>query len=264
VLAIHTCEGVKRFTSGVRAAGAGMCDDYWRVHNELASREICCDRGSREEKRPSEEKPPPEQECQPATSWFGGAGGCKDMQSPQLVIRQGTATLSMCGYAVFSYKNADFNDQLFADAYRAAMRDQLRSSAASQVCCDKFREAVRTRKPCDPRVDVDCDGTPNRTDRDDEKFPDIDGFSRAQNAAIDTFPYPFDTSNPDFLPNQAARDSKGVGDCPCKWELVKGELNCSPDGKQKHHYKATWRCPKTGAEVVTVRYAPATTPCERR
>jgi hypothetical protein len=222
---IHTCEGTRTFTSGVRAAGTGMCDDFWRVHNALAQREICCDGGPREEKRPPAENRPPKRECEPATPWFGDAGPCKDMQSPQLVIRQGTATLSMCGYAVFSHKDASLNDKLFADAYRFAMRDQLASSSASQVCCDKFREAVRTRKPCDPRTDVDCDGTPNRTDRGEGNMPDIDGFSRAENAAIDTFPEYFNTTNPDFLPNRAARESRGVGDCPCKWELVKGELN---------------------------------------
>src|SRR5262245_21340947 len=140
VLVIHTCEGVKRFTSGVRPAGAGMCDDYWRVHNELAQREICCDRGTREEKRPSE--PPAKQECEPGTPWFGDAGGCKDMQSPQLGIRQGTASLSMCGYNVFSYKDANFSDPVFAEAYRQALRDQLRARSSSQVCCEKFREAV--------------------------------------------------------------------------------------------------------------------------
>jgi hypothetical protein len=170
----------------------------------------------------------------------------------------------MCGYPVFRYRDSSLRDPLFADAYRAAMRDQLLASSSSKVCCDKFAQAVRSGKPCDPRKDVDCDGRPNNTDLDDIKMPDIDAFKRANNAAIDPFPYLFDTSNPDFLPNRTARNSRGVGDCPCKWELVKGELRCSPDGKQDHHYKATWRCPKTGAEVITIKYAPATAPCDRR
>jgi hypothetical protein len=263
VLVIHTCDGVKRFTSGVRPGGTGMCDDYWRVHNALADRVICCDQGSREEKRPPDGKGSPERKCEPRTSWFDDTSDCKEVKSPQLVIRQGTATLYMCGYSVFQYRDSNLNDQLFADAYRAAMRDQLLASSSSKVCCDKFRQAVRTRKPCDPRVDVDCDGTPNRTDIHDRTMPDIDTFIRPDNASIDPFPYRFDTSNPDFLPDRTARNSKGVGDCPCKWELVKGELKCSPDGKQKHYYKATWKCPKTGAEVSTVKYAPATAPCER-
>ena len=263
VLTIHTCDGVKRFTSGVRSAGAGMCDDYWRVNNALADREICCDKGSHDDPRPPAENQPSEKECPPPTSWLGDSSGCKQLASPKLVISRGTATLSMCGYAVFSYRDANLNDQLFADAYRSAMRDQLRAASASKVCCDKFRDAIRTRKPCDPRIDLDCDGRPNRTDVDDIKLPAIDVFTRSDNAAIDFFPG-FDTSNPDFLPDRTARNSRNVGDCPCKWELVKGELNCSPDGKQKHHYKATWKCPKTGAEVITIKYAPATAPCERK
>ncbi|HKZ02174.1 MAG TPA: hypothetical protein VJ180_08040 [Pyrinomonadaceae bacterium] len=104
---------------------------------------------------------------------------------------------------------------------------------------------------------------PDKTDVDDIKMPDIDTFIRPVNAAIDQFPYLFDTHNPDFLPNRTAQAAEGVGDCPCKWELAKGELKCSPDGKQDHYYKATWKCSKTGAEVFTVKYAPATAPCEK-
>ena len=262
VLVIHTCDGVKRYTSGVRPAGTGMCDDYWRVHNALADRMICCDRGSRQKNEPSEEKP--ESECQPPAPWFDDASGCKESKSPELIIARGTARLYMCGYLVFQYKDSNLDDPVFANAYRAAMKDQLLATSSSTICCDKFREAVRTRKPCDPRVDLDCDGTPNRTDVHDTTMPDIDSFVRPANAAIDPFPYQFDTSNPDFLPNRTARNSKGVGDCPCKWELIRGELKCSPDGKLNHYYKATWRCPKTGAEVFTTRYAPATVPCGQR
>ncbi len=42
VLTIHTCEGVKTYRSAVRPGGTGMCDDYWKVHDALANREICC------------------------------------------------------------------------------------------------------------------------------------------------------------------------------------------------------------------------------
>jgi hypothetical protein len=260
---IHTCDGVKHYKSGVRSAGTDMCADYWRVHNQLAGREICCDGGSREEKPQPVNKPAEKEKCEPDTSWLGDSSDCKDVQSPQLVINRGIATLWMCGYAVFSYRHSDLNDGNFATFYRSVMRYQLASSGSSKVCCDKFRQAVRTGKPCDPRVDVDCDGTPNKSDHDEFKMPDFDGFVRADNASIDPFPESFDTGNPDFLPDRTARNSKDVGDCPCKWELVKGELNCSPDGKQKHHYKATWRCPKTGAEVVTIRYASPTVPCKK-
>ena len=42
VLTIHTCAGVKTYKSAVRAGGTGMCDDYWKVHDALLNREICC------------------------------------------------------------------------------------------------------------------------------------------------------------------------------------------------------------------------------
>lgn len=264
VLSINTCNGVKTYTSGVRPGGAGMCADYWRAHDALVNREICCDQGSREEKRPTEEKRSRERECEPPTPWFDGASGCTEFRSPQLVINGGAATLYMCGYPVFYYKDSNLSDPLFANAYKAALRDQLLSTSSSKVCCDRFRQAVRTKKPCDPRRDVDCDGRPNKTDLDSIKMPGINPFTRSDNAAIDPFPYLFDTSNSDFLPTRTARNSKGVGDCPCKWELIRGELKCSPDGKQDHYYKATWRCPKTGAEVLTTKNASATAPCERK
>jgi hypothetical protein len=47
-LVVHTCHGPKTYRSSVRPGGTGMCDDHWRVHDALASREICCDQGSRE------------------------------------------------------------------------------------------------------------------------------------------------------------------------------------------------------------------------
>jgi hypothetical protein len=52
LLKIHTCDGVKTYTSAVRPGGTGVRDDYWKVHNELVNREICCDLGSPEEKQP--------------------------------------------------------------------------------------------------------------------------------------------------------------------------------------------------------------------
>ena len=42
VLTIHTCDGVKTHKSAVRPGGTGMCDDYWKVHDALVNREICC------------------------------------------------------------------------------------------------------------------------------------------------------------------------------------------------------------------------------
>ena len=33
-----------------------------------------------------------------------------------------------------------------------------------QICCELFREAIRTKQPCDPSQNVDCDGRPNTED----------------------------------------------------------------------------------------------------
>jgi hypothetical protein len=261
VLKIHTCEGVKTYTSAVRPGGTGVCDDYWKVHDELVNREICCDPGSPDEKQPPEEKRLPASKCEPPTPWFDTSSGCKELKGPQLVITGDTATLYMCGYAVFNYSDTFLRDRLSANAYRRAMIDQVQSLGLNRVCCDTFRDAVRTGKPCDPRDDVDCDGQPNKSDLDEIKLPAIEIFTRPDDTRIDYFPSNFHKGDPDFLPNRTARASKGVGDCPCKWELISGELKCSPDGKQKHYYKATWRCPQTRAEVFTVKYAPATESC---
>ena len=62
VLDIHTCEGTKTTTSGVRDGGTGMCDDFWSVHHALANREICCDQGEPSRERSAEvpvPTPPP-------------------------------------------------------------------------------------------------------------------------------------------------------------------------------------------------------------
>jgi len=76
------------------------------------------------------------------------------------------------------------------------------------------------------------------------------------------FPPGLDPDDPNFLPESTARDSKGVGECACKWELVKGTLTCSPDGKKDHVYVANWRCPATGKEVMTTKYAKASARCK--
>jgi hypothetical protein len=37
---------------------------------------------------------------------------------------------------------------------------------ADEVCCDTFKEAVKSKRPCDPTDDADCDGIPNENDSD--------------------------------------------------------------------------------------------------
>jgi hypothetical protein len=72
VLDIHTCDGVRTYTSGVRPGGTGMCADFWSVHDALARREICCDAGANREERsvdipmPTPEPPPPQVPPPPA------------------------------------------------------------------------------------------------------------------------------------------------------------------------------------------------------
>jgi hypothetical protein len=189
VLTIITCDGVKTYTSGVRAAGTGMCADYWKAHDALVNREICCDPGSPEEKQPPSDKPTPETKCEPPTPWFDRSLNCQEPADPQLTISGSTATLYMCGYAVFSFSNTALQDQLTAEAYRAAIKSELQYSGISKVCCDRFQDAVKTGKPCDPRADMDCDGQPNQTDSaQNNQMPDIDTFTRPNHASIDDFP----------------------------------------------------------------------------
>ena len=44
--------------------------------------------------------------------------------------------------------------------------DSLHFSRAptTKVCCAKWDEAKRTKTPCDPMVDADCDGVANDAD----------------------------------------------------------------------------------------------------
>ncbi|MGH9429016.1 MAG: hypothetical protein ACRD2L_22255, partial [Terriglobia bacterium] len=214
------------------------------------------------------EKQSPDEKCDKPAPWFdtSPSSGCKDVQDTQITIdqRTATATVSMCGSTILTHTSDSFaanTDRRFAQAYTDAFKQQI----PKKVCCDKFREAARTGSPCDPRADVDCDGVPNRTDADRSSFPTIDVFTTAANAPIDPFPAGFNAFDQDFSPNSAARDSKGVGDCACKWELIKGDLKCNSvvgqDGTRQHVYTATWRCPSTKAEVFTTKYAPATAPC---
>jgi hypothetical protein len=218
-----------------------------------------------EAKGPSKEKEPPETKCDKPTPWFDSSSDCSEVQSPVIRINTGAVTVTICGYPVFR-QDPGSTDPLYLEAYRDAVRDWVRSRVGNTVCCNKLREAARTGTPCYPAVDIDCDGKPNQTDVVDGAgnlpYPDINGvFTRSEGAPIDPFPAGLDPNDPNFRPESAARDSRGVGECDCKWELIKGDLKCSPDGRQQHVYTATWRCPSTKAEVFTTKYAPATAPC---
>jgi len=207
-----------------------------------------------------DEKKPPDTKCEKPTPWFGTPSNCSDVQSPEIetVSSYSLFTLSICGYPVFRYFVPE--GQLGGvDLYKAQLANFVKKRVGSKICCDKLREAVRTGKPCNPENDIDCDGKSNQEDFYYPKvpastLPDINNlFSSPEGAPIDPFPAGLNPDDPDFLPPPDK--------CDCKWELVKGTLNCSPDGKQRHFYEARWRCPSTGNERYTRKYATPTTEC---
>lgn len=258
MLTIHTCTGPKTIRSAERKGGTGVCDDYWKVHDALATMEICCDPGSPGETPSPEPTPaekPPDTKCPPSTPWFGSSNCKSSPKDPLITVSGGTATLYVCGQPVFYHVQKELHDPLFAEAYRAALRDHVESRLQGRICCDAFEEAVKTGKPCNPKEDVDCDGILNRDDlvQDAKNLPDINAFTRPEDASVDFYPS-------DYF---EARRLPETLECACKWQLVKGELRCSRDGKEQHSYVATWRCPSTKQEVVIVNYAPPTTPCEK-
>jgi hypothetical protein len=216
---------------------------------------------------PSSAEPPLKKDCEPPTAWQNVASSsalpCNDAQSPQVGVNQGVVSVSFCGYAVWSFigRTSDGQvDHAFNERYKSTLTKWVRLQVGSRICCDKFQDAIRRSQPCDPRVDVDCDGKQNGSDsvwsiEMGASLPDINIFRKPQGAAIDRFPPGFDPDDPNFMPP--------YDKCDCKWELMKGTLTCSPDGKQPHVYQARWRCPATGKEQVTRKEAPASAPCSK-
>jgi hypothetical protein len=170
-----------------------------------------------------------------------------------ITVSGGTAIVYICGQPIFHKADKSLLDPLFAEAYKAALRDHFEERIRGKICCDGFDEAVRTGKPCNPKDDVDCDGQLNKDDLADNHFPKIDAFNKPNPAAVEW--YPAD----DFPPPTKPKDSE----CDCRWELTKGELTCSTVQTGQHSYRTTWRCPSNGREVVLTNYAPATSPCEK-
>jgi hypothetical protein len=207
----------------------------------------------------------PKPECQKPAPWFDPPSDCKDVQAPVVAINNRAVTVSVCGYPVFRGAPVPPVSEIVLTAYKTLITTEVQSSVGSKVCCDTLRNAARTGSPCFPAADIDCDGVPNSRDTRREDWgvsPDINLFTRARGAAIDDFPYGLDPDDPNFMPGSTARESKDVGDCPCKWELASGKLACSPDGQKDHVYTATWKCPANGKEVFTTKYAKASAPCE--
>lgn len=253
---------ITRYHSFPRPGGIDVCRDWVAARNALAAAalEVCCDPES-----PAEVPPPKKDEkCPPPTGWFDPTGKCTDKRAPWAQVRGNEVVLTVCGQEVFRHAAPTTTDKLLIEAYRQAMIGMFTEQVGSSICCDQFRDAVQSGVPCDPTKDLDCDGVPNQTDTrvsSGATFPDINIFNRAPGSRIDPFPPGLDPDDPDFLPNRTARDSKNVGDCPCKWELTKGELKCGQGGEGRHVYLATWKCPHTGAEVITTKYASAQTSC---
>lgn len=196
--------------------------------------------------------------CWPNTPWFDKDAGCAEAQRPVITTSPGHVVLSICGSEVYRHS---FDDQPYLEEYAAALVQRVKQQIGSTVCCQSFRAALRSGQPCNPGSDVDCDGRPNQTDEiADAPFPDINIFSSPPGASVAPFPAGLDPDDPNFMPGSTARASRDVGDCDCKWELIRGVLNCGTGGQQ-HSYVATWKCPTSGAEVITTKYATANTPC---
>ena len=207
-------------------------------------------------------------DCPKPTPWFDRSTDCTDVQSPVVRRNRNAVTVSMCGLEIFRTARARFDDAMLG-AYEDVIKEWIRSRVGDKICCSSMLGASRTGKPCDPASDIDCDGKPNRTDLDltvirDFPLPDITLTSVPAGAGVEPFPKGFDPNDPDFRPERTAHNSKGVGDCPCKWEMTKGDLICSTVRGQPHVYAATWRCPSTKAEVTTSKEVSATMPCEKR
>ena len=208
------------------------------------------------------DKAPDKEDCEKPTPWFGTPpAGCKDIQTWAVLTEGREVTLTICGEPVFRYVM-----QREGNIYPGTLLTRVQESAGTRICCDKFREAARTGVPCDPRADVDCDGRPNEKDvlRDSPAegqslfsgipYPAINRvFSTPEGAAIDPFPPGLNSDDTDFFPPQDK--------CDCKWELMKGTLTCSSDGRQPHTYQARWRCPSSGNERFTRKEAAASAPC---
>jgi hypothetical protein len=199
--------------------------------------------------------------CRPATPWFDRDSGCQDVRAPRVEVDHLSATIFICGTIVFKLPfEAEFlslRETTYGDVLRATVLRQI----GSQVCCDKFRSAAQTGVPCDPRVDIDCDGIVNAADVIidttlvsplEVPFPNVNIYSSPPGASVTPFPEGLNPDDPGFVPASTG--------CDCKWQLIKGVLNCGTGG-QSHSYVATWKCPTTGREVTTTKTATANTPC---
>lgn len=260
VFTIYRCNTWSTHESNPRPQKQDACAD-WVAENQLlrdASIEVCCDPEAASGPIP---EPDTEAKCDPPAPWFDDSSGCSQRQQPQVTIQQSTIIASMCGYEIFRRTSVN-NTAAEVRQTAVFIRSKLQSTIGDTICCNKFNEVVRTGVPCNPSVDIDCDGRSNQEDvLIGNSAPDINMYTERTGAPIDTMPFGLNPNDEEFRPERAAREATNVGDCPCKWELIKGELKCSPDRRQPHVYVATWKCPTTKAEVFTTKRAPATAAC---
>jgi hypothetical protein len=91
---------------------------------------------------------------------FPPRAGCKEVRG-SITYYQGiggacTGTMLICGETLQVGCNAKW-----------FWRPQtvMESQRGPQVCCDDWRNARKSKKPCDLGIDADCDGIPNSKDR---------------------------------------------------------------------------------------------------
>jgi hypothetical protein len=214
---------------------------------------------------PEEEPPPAKKKCEEPAPWFDGSKRCTDIQSPVIAKTGNGVSLTMCGLEVYHWVPPT-SDPLLNDAYKQILEAWIRSHVGSKVCCSAIRNASRNGTACNPATDIDCDGRPNQSDvthyySGGPVVPDINMSTSANGADVDPFPPGLDPNDINFRPERTGRNSKGVGECACKWELIKGDMKCSR-GLRPHVYTATWRCPSTGAEVFTTKRFPGSSRCK--
>jgi hypothetical protein len=220
VLDIHTCEGVKKYRSGVRRSGANMCADYSRVYYELVNREICCDSKCES----------PKESFQP-----GGESDelnpfdCKNLQNLEIALLADQVTASACG-RVLLRRPADSREELENTARR------WRNRAPVKICCDRLSPDELVGEPGAerPLVGVEGEVLP-------DAYRDTDFYTFAGGATVD--PFPEGMRIPHVLPDTSCEG--------CKWILMSGKLKCTPQGPNSglFWYEANWKCPDTAVEV---------------
>ena len=163
-----TCDGTPVTHASIpRDGGLHVCDDWEAARDALDSAGIytCCDREGANATQPAEDEKP---ECPSPTSWFENSASCQEKRAPWIAVQGRDVVVRLCGLEVFRGTtpgtSAAAPDAAATRAYRDAVSSYVRSQIGSSVCCDKFRDSVRTGMPCNPANDVDCDGIPNASD----------------------------------------------------------------------------------------------------